>query len=504
MTSPHICVESCFAARSSDRLTINCYLCDRRFNSKCFDLSQLPILKTITATNNVLFLCQRCIDRVSRMKNTARKSAGINQQTTMQLMNDDEIPSNDTPNVDTISNVLAQLRLLQDNIARISVNTEAHVQTQERNFSMMNDKIDQRLTAHASELHSDSQIITMKLNDLQHCINNPAIHSKSLFPVNTVHVRSSSSALLANPNKSSISADPLNWSFSFNQSTTPNDNIELYQLLHGFEKNTWTTFDYLRSKLNENIDTVRNIESICEEIRSNDNRQHLESPTTDSIKIDCLHDIQDKCVSIESKISNIGNSINQFANCSAYTGSHINKAGPSPTTITLTENISERPSDHVRSITTNVNDESQQIIPLTPRNQPPVLLPSSSSSSSSNPALISSHAPISDANHQVSTNVELVAASFKEKKWFYVSNLKPGTTESTMKSYICDKMNVPPSEVIVKSLLKKDHDPSSITYTSFKVGIEESIDTTKMNSIWPRNITSSVFVPKNEFIRRHR
>ncbi|KAG4077871.1 hypothetical protein HA402_013805 [Bradysia odoriphaga] len=369
---------------------------------------------------------------------------------------------------------------------------------------MLNDKIDQRLAAHASELHSDSQIIT-KLNDLQHCINNPTIHSKRLFPVNSEPVRSASSAFLTNPNKSSISADPLNWSFSFNQSTMPNDNIELYQLLHGFEKNTWTTFDYLRSKLNENIDTVHNIESICEEIRSNDNRQHLESPVSDSIKIDCLHDIQDKCVSIEGKLSSIGNSINQFTNCSAHTGSHINKAEPSPKTNTLTENINERPPDVVRSITTNVNDESQHIIPLTPHNQPPVLLlSSSSSSSSSSPTLTPSHAPISQSDHQVSTIGELVAASFKEKKWFYVSNLKPGTTELTMKSYICDKMKVPPSEVIVKSLLKKDHDPSSITYTSFKVGIEESIDTTNMNSIWPRNITSSVFVPKNEFIRRHR
>lgn len=146
-------------------------------------------------------------------------------------------PSSDRVNMDTISSVMAQLRQLQENVATISINTETLVQSQERNFSVFYDKIDQRLTARASEDHYEPQIIT-KLNDLQHCINSSTIHSKRSSPDNGEHGSSSSSVLRTNSKKNLISTDPLNWSFSFNQTTIPNDNVELFQLLHGFEKNT--------------------------------------------------------------------------------------------------------------------------------------------------------------------------------------------------------------------------------------------------------------------------
>lgn len=100
--------------------------------------------------------------------------------------------------------------------------------------------------------------------------------------------------------------------------------------------------------------------------------------------------------------------------------------------------------------------------------------------------------------------IDLVAATFKKKKWFYVSNLKPGTSESMVKSYICTKTKIDTSEVTVKSLLKKNHDPASITFTSFKVGIDETTDTEALNSIWPDNVTINVFIPKNEYPRRPR
>lgn len=51
-----------------------------------------------------------------------------------------------------------------------------------------------------------------------------------------------------------VPTNPLDWSFSFSQPTMHNENIELYQLLHGFERNTWTSFDHIRQKLQENTD----------------------------------------------------------------------------------------------------------------------------------------------------------------------------------------------------------------------------------------------------------
>lgn len=109
-------------------------------------------------------------------------------------------------------------------------------------------------------------------------------------------------------------------------------------------------------------------------------------------------------------------------------------------------------------------------------------------------------------NSRVELNdvVQLEAASFKDKKWFYLSNLKPGTTENMVKSFICTKMNVDPSKLYVRNLLKRNHDPGLITFTSFKVGFHESLDISTKSSIWPENVSFGPFIPKNEFVRRHR
>lgn len=92
-----------------------------------------------------------------------------------------------------------------------------------------------------------------------------------------------------------MTSDPLNWSFSFNQSVIPSENSDIYQLLHGFEKNTWTSFDDLRSKLNENADAILHIESIVKEWSAKYNYQQLSSPLMESITMDNLQSINDKC-----------------------------------------------------------------------------------------------------------------------------------------------------------------------------------------------------------------
>lgn len=58
--------------------------------------------------------------------------------------------------------------------------------------------------------------------------------------------------------------------------------------------------------------------------------------------------------------------------------------------------------------------------------------------------------------------VTLEAARSIEKKWFYVSNLRPGTTESMVKSFITNNLRLEDSELIGKSLLKRDHDAAQI------------------------------------------
>lgn len=100
--------------------------------------------------------------------------------------------------------------------------------------------------------------------------------------------------------------------------------------------------------------------------------------------------------------------------------------------------------------------------------------------------------------------VTLEAASHTEKKWFYVSNFKPGTTETMVKSFIISKSNFNAADVIVKSLLRRDHDPTQITFASFKVGFDVIADTTNIENIWPVDISFAEFIPKNLNNRRHR
>lgn len=116
----------------------------------------------------------------------------------------------------------------------------------------------------------------------------------------------------------------------------------------------------------------------------------------------------------------------------------------------------------------------------------------------------------SDSSANLNTNVDtaessvtLEAATVQDKKWFYVSNFKPSTSENMVKQHICNKMNVVPPDIIVKCLLKRDHDPAAITFISFKVGFNVTADTSEIFNIWPANISTSVFVPKNDYKGRH-
>lgn len=105
------------------------------------------------------------------------------------------------------------------------------------------------------------------------------------------------------------------------------------------------------------------------------------------------------------------------------------------------------------------------------------------------------------------SNTRLEAASPPtDRLWFHVSNLKLGTSEELVKKFILENKNFSQMDIVVKSLINRNHDPSSITYASFKVGFEPSsaIDLTELKSIWPANVSFKEFIPKNLHYRRHR
>ncbi len=74
MVNNHLCNESCFTARTADKLTIPCFVSDKKFYSKCFDLSSPQTMKVLSPASYAVFMCHKCIDRVTQWKQNRRSN----------------------------------------------------------------------------------------------------------------------------------------------------------------------------------------------------------------------------------------------------------------------------------------------------------------------------------------------------------------------------------------------------------------------------------------------
>lgn len=498
VVSCHTCMKSCFSARNSNRLVVHCFLCDKKYNSKCFDLSSQPVLKILSSANNAVFMCHKCIERVAKMKQNYRRSDASNavksandNGTQVDAINNDKA---------TLSEVMTILQDMNGKFKKISDSNE------ELKLLMTNK-------------HSNDETVNNNIDPP--AVATPVQTSNGSSIIQQLHTRS----IACKPkNKFARSVDPLNWSFTFNQSALPNDNVELYQLLNGFEQNTWTSFDYLRHKLDETTSIVQHIETICSDINSLNVQRRLESPVTDSIALDALHSIQDKCECIEKKVQALEASLKAVAfdsHIPSATSRYSTQAAP----VVPDDNVSHdynSSNSHSNSDTNDFTTQTlrnqlmqlsscggnqilnDQIVSLnTPANTPPINLLSASNNINSSTINI---APTSSTGTTQSTVLE-AASPITNKLWFHVSHLKIGTTEEMVKSFIRGNKHFCQMDIAVKSLMRRDVDPSNITYASFKVGFDPScaINIEELKSMWPSNISFSEFIPKNlQHQRRHR
>lgn len=154
------------------------------------------------------------------------------------------------------------------------------------------------------------------------------------------------------------------------------------------------------------------------------------------------------------------------------------------------------PTSISASPVTNPKPNSTKSAPVAPRTRGQLARANNSNTSTNTNTNV-------DTAELTEPSVTLEAATIQDKKWFDVSNFKPGTTENMVKQHICNKMNFGPSDITVKCLLKRDHDPAAITFISFKVGFNVTADTSDITNIWPANISTSVFIPKNEYKGRN-
>lgn len=305
----------------------------------------------------------------------------------------------------------------------------------------------------------NSSIVIGKLNEL---LNKPHVPS----PVNTQTSRSSPktthSALNKHTNKLTPTIDPLNWSFSFNQSILPNDHSDLYQLLHSFEQNTWTSFDYLCKKMNEHTDAILLVES---DLHVKNANHHLRSPVTDTIALDNLQQIHEKCDNMEKNLLVINSTIQ-----SLHTESNIEERSTqqlrnrfmkliNTDTVTDTDEFTtDTNSFSTASVSMNDLSHYQVIEDLLRINKPSTTDISTNNSCTAVPTNVSN--PNMKNLHLLGGNVKVNASPNTFNKQFHVSPFDIRIKPENILDYIADNAKIDRKRIKIRRLTKKGQDIS--------------------------------------------
>lgn len=409
------------------------------------------------------------------------------------------------------------------------------------NISSLHAKLDQHFTSQKIADAKNSSTIMQKLNDMS---------ALAILPSKNAKMFNDNRKIIATPTNKN--KDPLDWSFSCNQSLITTDNGELFHMLNGFEQNTWASFDYIRHKMNDTMDTVVNIESICKNFNSEKSNQRLESPVTESIKIDILQSIQNKCELIEKAMSVLGNDVrtkiegdcqchrvdlstHQLREHCLKLVSQEESASTKNTQSSQTE-TDFGPHEQVNSemylkdteVTSVSYDDDIDFGSLTTRLNALLALPDEqvegnvsqqittahSSSSSSIPSLVVGNVNHSNMSYSVtddaSSNLFLNAANLKSlhllgenvtsnllDKHFHISPFDVKVTPKSIIDYIADNAKVNRKRIKIKRLTKKGQDLSILRHVNFK--IETDVDTAKIiaeSKFWPEHIKIKLWTVK--------
>lgn len=434
-------------------------------------------------------MCYKCIDRVNKLKQNVRRSNEPSATVTSQKVS--ESTSSNCANINGeengLSQILSMLSKLDGKLSRINTSNDGIIQqsstinlsetdrvseelsTINQNVINLHAKVDHSLKMQ-SELDARNNSMMGKLDDLQGIINkSPA----AKITKSTTTPGFSTSKKCSNKTLSSL--DPFNWSFSFNQSITPNENSDLYQLLHGFEQNTWTSFDYLFKKLSESSDSLSHIETICKQLNNKNPSQQLCSPVTDSIILDNLCGINEKCDNIEKNLVTLD--------------SHVKGLQSEEQT---TQVLRSRYLELIDA-TTDGNDQPNDVgIQI------------------SNELIYTNDVPrhptindqfnteqITNSANTKANDKQPIQQTVKNRLSYYVTKFAPNTTTETITDYLRDNGITNIESTKITCLLPRDKDRSLINFVSFKIDTNEDV---------ARRITSPGFWPKKcsitEFIQK--
>lgn len=488
-------------------------------------------------------MCYKCVDRVTKLKQNHRRS---NETTTAvnSTRNNEATTKNDVCNNSydrsMFSEMLSTLNKMDEKINQLNRSNDEirqHIPTvnlvdQNGNMSEfptinqsvinLHAKVDHGIKIQSELETRNSSLMMDKLNEILSKIHvPPSFHATSSKSNETT----SHSTLKKHPNKSSCSTDPFNWSFSFNQSILPNDNSDLYQLLHGFEQNTWTSFDYLCRKLSEQTDSILHVESVCKELNGKNTTQQLRSPVTDSIALDNLQQINEKCDNMERNLLEIKSDVKIL---------HTDSAIDDPLTQQLrTRFLTRIISDaDINSDGHTLNDLSRypvieellQIDPLSstdnthkdnakndrhehdsydnePRNATSSF-PFTNRFPSIDPVQPKTSSNPLDVNGTAMKSLHLLGGNVNAStlnKHLHISPFDITITSDSIIDYITNNARVNKKRIKIRRLTKKGQDLSELRYVNFKIETDdETSDIIMRQNFWPSHIRIKPWTVKNE------
>lgn len=152
-----------------------------------------------------------------------------------------------------------------------------------------------------------------KIDSLHHEIDvvfPSGIHNSTINAINTFNT----------PVAKKAKADPLDWTLFFNQSSLNTENVDVYPLLAGFERNTWVALDHLKKQLIENNDILSTMQLAVSSLTTTNHSKSTPSNITttqisavvNAINADMMENIRDQCEQMNIKIDIlVGNNIEE-------------------------------------------------------------------------------------------------------------------------------------------------------------------------------------------------
>lgn len=353
----HICSDSCFTSRTAKKTRMDCFACSKPSNMSCFSIIDNSVLKLLSSSSNLVFLCGKCSDKVKQMRqksmrlssdiSTSRSPAPSNVRT--PELNQNSNHKNEaqkhilqllTPLFDSINgkltkiendlnetNTKANTHTAQVGNTTITNNTNNPIDNElyknlNDNITNLHAKIDSRLPSNFNKALLDQKSeFTAKLDLLANKLEILKPNGAQLIAGNT--------KVLSTPIGKLSKSNPLDWSMNFNQShcISQHDNVDLYPLLAGFERNTWASLDHLKEKIIENNDLIQSIKSTfnydTQPKLTISSASNSDSALVNAIHSDVVHDIYKKCENIEHKIDTL------VENCCSNEGCKLMAENPS-------------------------------------------------------------------------------------------------------------------------------------------------------------------------------